>query len=436
MSRQTPTIAPFKFAAALSGHLDPLSAIENATRQCAEGLGNAAPDFAALFFSSHHVNAAPLLMRAVRERLGARHVIGCSAEWVLGGSNELEGVPGVSLLAASLPGTHITAFKTADLPTPREDSASELDAIGAACGFGPDHRGTILLADPFSTPSGAILPALVKARNKHGKPRSPDSRSSPIIGGFASSAGRPGANVLLIDGEQLASGGVGLSFSGNVRIDSLVSQGCKPIGQPMVVTACKSQMIGQLGGRPALRVLTEILDALDTGERQKLRRGLYIGRAINEYKPRFGRDDFLIRNVIGVERTQEAVAVAEILKVGQTVQFHIRDAQTADEDLSMLLDAQKLYETPAGVLLCTCNGRGTRLFDRPHHDTGAFSRAFAPASEASQQAKGGVAMPGPMSQVPMAGFFCAGEIGPVGDEVFVHGQAACAALFRRGDQVV
>ena len=436
MAHSASSIAQIKFAASLSGHLDPVAAAEHVATQCAEGLAGLSPDFAALHFSAHHAHAAPAILRAVRERLRPANLIGCSGEWILGGASEMEGVPGVTLAAAVLPGTRITTFNTSTLPAVRDNSAEDLDALGARCGFGHDHRGTIILADPFSTASGALLPALAAARNKLGPARTPAFQPRPIIGGFASSAGKPGGNVLILNDSIFNAGGVGISFSGNVRIDSLVSQGCKPIGQPLVVTAGKGQMISQLGGRPALRVLTEILDSLDTTERQKLRRGLFVGRAISEYKERFGRDDFLIRNVIGVEKAQEAVAVADIIRVGQTVQFHIRDAQTADEDLALLLDAQRLYDPPAGVLLFTCNGRGTRLFEQPNHDAAAISSAFAPPDDAAHIARAGVPMPQPAhTPVPLAGFFCAGEIGPVGDQVFVHGQTACAALFRAADQI-
>jgi small ligand-binding sensory domain FIST len=255
-------------------------------------------------------------------------------------------------------------------------------------------------------------------------------RSSPIIGGLASGSNKPGGNVLLLNDRVLRTGGVGLSLSGKIRVDSLVSQGCRPIGPTLLVTGCKGQMITHLGGRPALEALEEILDSLGPAMRERLRRGLFIGRAINEYKDRFGRDDFLIRHVIGVDKEHKFIAVADLLRIGQTIQFHVRDAATASEDLALLLDMQKLYEPPAGVLLFTCNGRGTRLFERPHHDAAAFARAFAPPMTGEQQAKGGTAMSAPSGGVPLAGFFCAGEIGPVGDQVFVHGQTTCAALFR------
>ncbi len=454
----TTTKPRLKIGAGVSGHLDASMAAEYAAGRCAEALAASAPgatpsttDMAVVFFSMHHADAAGAIAQVVRKRLDPKVIIGCTAEAVIGGEIEMENSPGVSIFAASMPGVKAHVFSTDELPVPKEAAPSAAAAGGSsggaatvdpeplarAAGLVADHRATILLADPFSVPLNALLPLMAHGRNE-ATGHTPDPnyagsllrRSSPIIGGLASGSNKPGGNVLLLNDRVLRSGGVGLSLSGKVRVDSLVSQGCRPIGPTLIVTGCKGQMITHLGGRPALEALEEILDSLGPAMRERLRRGLFIGRAINEYKDRFGRDDFLIRHVIGVDKEHKFIAVADLLRVGQTIQFHVRDAQTASEDLALLLDMQKLYEPPAGVLLFTCNGRGTRLFERPHHDAAAFSRAFAPPTTGEQQAKAGSPLPAPSSGVPLAGFFCAGEIGPVGDQVFVHGQTACAALFR------
>ncbi len=414
-------------------------AAEYAVGRCADAIGGEGKaDMAVVFISAHHADAAGAISHIVRKKLNTDVVIGCTAEAVIGGEIEMENSPGVSIFAASMPGATIHAFGTETMPTVKEESLADWDSrtMAAAAGMTADHRATILLADQFSVPLNTLLPALSKARND-ATGHQPDPnyagsllrRTSPIIGGLASGSNKPGGNVLLLNDRLMRAGGVGLTLSGKVRVDSLVSQGCRPIGQPLVVTGVKGQMLAQLGGRPALDALEEILDSLGPAMRERLRRGLFIGRAINEYKDRFGRDDFLMRNVIGVDKEHRAIAVADLLRVGQTIQFHVRDAVTASEDLSLLLDAQKLHEPPEGVLLFTCNGRGTRLFDRPHHDAAAFSRAFAPVQSAEEKSKGGSAIPGP-SVVPLAGYFCGGEIGPIGDQVFFHGQTTCAALFR------
>lgn len=433
----TSVSAQLKIGSGLSGHLDAAMAAEYAAGRCAESLGGATPDLVFCFFSAHHVESAANIAEAVRKRLSPRCLIGCSAEAVIGGEIEMEGAPGVSLMGAVLPGVAVHPFFTDEIPIALKPKAAEEGAAQVA-GFGPEHRATFLLCDPFSVPLNALLPIMCNARNLRAGGKPGERRPGPIIGGMCSAASKPEGNVLFLNERTLRSGGVGVGLSGPLRVDTLVSQGCRPIGPTMVITGCKGQMITTLGGRPAMEVLSEVLDSLSEEGKQRLRRGLFIGRAISEYKERFGRDDFLIRNVIGVERERGAIAVADLLRVGQTIQFHVRDAATAGEDLGLLLDVQKLYEPPAGVLLFTCNGRGARLFDRPHHDAAAFARAFAPPLSAEEQAKAGVPLTGSKTAggkpgaggVPLCGLFCAGEIGPVGEESFVHGQTACAALFR------
>ncbi|MBX3386198.1 MAG: FIST C-terminal domain-containing protein [Phycisphaeraceae bacterium] len=457
-------------ASSLSGHLDAKQAATQVARQCLEQLarrggggggGGDACDVAFMFFSRHHVEAARDLIRVVRGELRPRTLVSVSAEAVIGGEAELERQPGVSLLAMSLPGVRTKAFKVEELPGPLIDAENvpeeRLRRIGHEAGFDEDHRGTILLADPFSVPVVTMLPVLMRARDVcvafdphaqdgNARPR----RRTPIFGGMASAAGRAGGNVLALNDSIFTSGGVGVSFSGAMRIDTVLSQGCRPIGQPMVITGGKGQLITHLGGRPVLHVLSELLDSLEEDVKEQVRKGLFLGRAISEYKDRFGRDDFLIRNIVGVEQSMGAIAVGDLLRIGQTVQFHVRDRKTASEDLAMLLDAQQLHDRPAGGVLFTCNGRGTRLFEKPNHDAAMIARAFAPENPAMSagpmKAKMGREMApsaaalgegtepsetnGPGGPMPLAGFFAAGEIGPIGDEVFLHGQTACLGLFR------
>jgi small ligand-binding sensory domain FIST len=269
----------------------------------------------------------------------------------------------------------------------------------------------LLLADPFSVPMNALLPALSRARPAPAA--ASDARATakraPIIGGLASAAAKAGGNVMLFNDTIFRAGGVGVSLRGNIRVDSLVSQGCRAFGPPYVVTGGKGQIITSLGGKPALQALAEAIETLDEQGKKLLQRGIFIGRAITEYKARFGRDDFLIRGVIGVDKNTEALAVAELLRIGQTIQFHLRDAETASEDLGMLLDVQRLYDPPAGALLFTCNGRGTRMFSQPDHDAAAVATAFG--------------------SLPLAGFLAQGELGPIGKQNFVHGFTASVGLF-------
>jgi small ligand-binding sensory domain FIST len=235
---------------------------------------------------------------------------------------------------------------------------------------------------------------------------------------------------LLLEEEVRTHGLVGISLSGDIEVEGLVSQGCRPIGQPWVVTRARGNLILQLGGRPALEVIQDMVSELPAEDQARLHNSLLIGRVVNEYKDRFGRSDFLIRNIIGVDKDLKAIAVTDIVRPGVTVQLQLRDAQTASEDLLMLLDAQQLHERPRGALLFTCNGRGTRLFPQPNHDAARIITAFAGARPGEEAAKGGQLTGFTPGMLPLAGFFAAGEIGPVGGDSHLHGQTACAVLFR------
>lgn len=436
----SPTPPPtLRIAAAISAHASPVHAAEEVAVRCRAALAGAQPDLVLIFLTAQH--ADPTTARAVstviRRRLGPRCLLGVSGESIVGGETELEGAAGVSLWAATLPGVKVHPFKLEDVPIVRDPGPEELAAVAAAMGMTADdglpHRATFLFADPFSVAINAVLPTLAAAR-----PRDESGAAAPILGGMASASARPGGNVLLYKNEVLTRGAVGVSLRGNIRVDALVSQGCRPFGPTAVVTGAKNQLIKTLGGRPAMQVLHEALERLDENSRKLLHRGLFLGRVVNEYKDRFGRGDYLIRSVVGVDQDSGAIAVADLMRVGQTVRFHLRDAATADEDLALLLDAQRLYDPPAGALLFTCNARGQRLFDKPHHDATAIARAFAGRLAAEEKARAGtplapvgVAGKGAAAPpLPLAGFFAAGEIGPVGDGVFLHGHTACAALFR------
>lgn len=422
------TLGMLRIACGLSGHVHPVKAIEQVCEQCAAGLNNAGADLLVVFFSAHHMDAARAISYALRRRLNPKVLLGVSGEAVLGGEREIEQAPGISVFAAALPGVDIHVFRTEMLM----NFVSSGDRVGltAAAGFAGNSRATFILADPFSVPLNALLPALSAVRPEPSADAVRPMRL-PIVGGMASAAREPGKNTLLLDDQVLHEGGVGVTLSGRLRVDTLVSQGCRPVGPPMVLTGGKGQIITSLAGKSALRSITEVVEELDDrGKHLMQRGGLFLGRAVNEYKPRFGRDDFLIRPILSVDRDSEAIAVGDLMRIGQTVQLHVRDAETAHEDLEMLLDKQRLHDPATGALLFTCNGRGRRMFSTSDHDAGAIARAFVRARPGEQGAKGGATLPGGIPTMPVAGFFAGGEIGPLGDEVFVHGHTASAAFFR------
>jgi small ligand-binding sensory domain FIST len=201
-------------------------------------------------------------------------------------------------------------------------------------------------------------------------------------------------------------------ISGPVRLDTVVSQGCRPIGKPFVVTKAERNVIYELGGKPALLQLKELFDQLPTREQILVQRYLHVGRVVSEYRERFEQGDFLVRNVIGIDPGAGAIAIGDYIRTGQTVQFHVRDQEAADGELKQLLaEAKKLpLAEPSGALLFSCNGRGTNMFSQPDHDALAIDRAL-----------GGL---------PLAGFFAQGEIGPIGGQNFIHGFTASVAIFR------
>jgi small ligand-binding sensory domain FIST len=268
-------------------------------------------------------------------------------------------------------------------------------------GVDDDLRAVIMLADPFSTPITRLLPAITTCG---------ESGAVPVVGGLSSGASQPGNNVLVLDDKIVTSGALGVTVSGAFGLDIIVSQGCRPIGKPVVITKAQSNVIQELGGSPAVDVIQKLPAELDEREQALLSGGLLVGTVINEYKERFGRGDFLVRNILGFDKEHGAIAVGDMPRVGQTVQFHVRDADTAHEDLQLLLDAQQLKEPPLGGLLFTCNGRGSRLFKGQHHDIKTIRER--------------------LGEIPLAGCFAAGEIGPVGERSFLHGHTASLAVFR------
>jgi small ligand-binding sensory domain FIST len=257
----------------------------------------------------------------------------------------------------------------------------------------------VLLADPFTTPMEAVLGAFNRFY--------PDA---PVVGGMASGSPRAGGNALLLNGELLNNGAVGLALSGPVEIDVIVSQGCRPIGQPLVVTEAQENIIVSLDGVTPLAHLQHLLAELSPEDQGLLQQGLFVGRAIAPDQAGLGRGDFLIRGVMGLDQERGALVIGDRVEPGETIQFHVRDANTATEDLEMMLTPQLFFDPPAGGLLFSCNGRGTRLYDHPDGDISTIQNV--------------------VGQVELTGFFCAGEIGPIGGQNFLHGHTASLALFR------
>jgi small ligand-binding sensory domain FIST len=410
-----------RIAAAVSGNPQHRRALEQVCAQISAGLDAQAPDLAIVFASRHHLDNLERISEQIRGELKPGCLLGVTGESIIGGRMELERTPGISILAARMPGVSMHPCTGRDL-FPFEESPEGLAKLGRGFGADSDLRAAIVFADPFSIPVGGLLPAMNRARAY--------GQVGAIVGGMASGGSSPGLNGLILDDRVYRAGLVGVSIRGPVRIDTVVSQGCRGIGNNWIITKARKNVILQLGGRPALQVVREMVEELPEDDKTLLEKGLFLGLVINEYKDRFGRDDFLIRNVVGVDEYHDAVAINAIVRTGQTVRFHLRDAKTADEDLGLLLDAQQLREPPLGAMLVSCNSRGSRLFQRPHHDAAMVTRAFSSAPAGEELARGGEPITAQPPSLPLAGFFSNGEIGPVASESYLHAHSACLTLFR------
>jgi small ligand-binding sensory domain FIST len=267
-------------------------------------------------------------------------------------------------------------------------------------GANPAQTAVLLLGDPYTFPADLFLAEMNAVH-----------RGVRVLGGMASGMRGPGQTRLLLDDRCHEAGAVGVLLQGHFGLRSIVSQGCRPIGRPLVITRGQKNVIQELGGRPVLTQLQEMWQEMTPVEQELFQEGPHLGMVINEYRGEFQRGDFLVRNILGLDQETGSLAINDRVRVGQTVQFHIRDAATADEDLHALLqlDVQAHERRPAGALVFSCNGRGTRLFPEPHHDARAIR--------------------GEVGEVPLAGFFAQGELGPIGNQNFIHGFTASVALF-------
>lgn len=399
-------------ASGLSSHVDAVMAAEQVCEQVSQGLAGARPDLSLLFISGGHAAQAAAIAAEVRKSMDPGALLGVTGDGVVGADVEMERQPAVSMLAVTMPGTTVQSFLYADMPFVGDNDPAAQEKLARVIGAEKDLRGVFMFADPFSVPAAPVVEAMSRCRSAV-----PGLKRVPVIGGMASAAKGPGGNAIVLNDRVLRSQGAGLSVRGSVSIDTLVSQGCRPIGKPWIITDGGRNAVKQLGGRPALEVLRETLEELNDADRQLIPNGVFVGRVINEYKDRFGRGDFLVRGIVGVDQGSGALGVGDNVRRGQTIQFHLRDAATAGEDLRLLLDAQRLQVPPAGAMLVTCNGRGSGLFGERHHDVRTISAALSVKAD---------------EPMPMAGFSAAGEFGPIGDDSFIHGFTAVLAMFRPG----
>ena len=376
------------FAAALSEHPDFASATGDVVGRVLEALGDpeSPPDLAMLFVTPVHASVLDQIVETVNATLRPKSLLGCAAVSVVGGEREIERGPAISLWAGRTgPVTpfHLTVSQSPD----------GLTFTGWPDTIPDDASALLLLPDPFTFPTDDLLRRMEE-----------DRPGLPVVGGMASAARMPGANRLVIDDRVVNAGAVGAFLGPQVEVTTVVSQGCRPVGSPFVVTRAEHNIVYELAGRSAVERLQEVAAGLTDEDRELLADLVQIGRVIDENKLDFGPGDFLVRGVVGADPNSGALRVGDIVEVGSTAQFQVRDHTTADQELRKMVEGR----SADSALVFTCNGRGTHLFPEPHHDAQIVSEGLAGA--------------------PVAGMFCAGELGPIGGHNFMHGFTASVVL--------
>jgi small ligand-binding sensory domain FIST len=354
-----------------------------------------------LFMSPEYFPIASQVLELVRVHAQVPMLVGCSSAGLIIGAREVEDADGLVLALYSLPGANLRTFRFT------QEQVEEADGPAywrQKTGLAPDDfNGWLVLADPFHLDAESWLRQWTEAY-----------APKPIFGGLASGTMTQPVTQVYLDGAVYEEGGVGLAVGGDVELHGVISQGCTPIGETWTITRAEQNFIHEIGNRPAYEVLVETFNSLPPREQQTAPGNLFIGLVINEYLEDFHRGDFLVRNIIGADPHTGSLAVGAFARQGQTLQFQRRDARAATEDMTALLERAR-QELPGrmvyGACLCCCNGRGYRLFGHPNHDAGLVQEHL-----------------GPMA---LTGFFCNGEIGPIGRKNFLHGYTAALALFMR-----
>ena len=374
------------------------SDIEEVAAELVDGAGSSEADLAVLFVSHHYDPRLGDLLHQVHSGINVRNLIGCTGESIIGPDREVEGQPAAVLWLASMPDVRVLPFliDQEDLHE-FEDVSALIDRVGATP---EDDPSFVILAEPFTFDILTGLKYLDEAYPNR-----------PKVGGLASGADEPGQNRLFINDQELRQGLVGVALTGPVRIDTVVSQGCRPVGDSFVVTKAHDNIIEELGGQKPYDVLRQVYMEAASEDQALMQRGLHVGVMLSEHSGQSRPSDFLINNLLGVYE-ESKLAIGYLIRPGQKIQFHVRDASSADADMQSMLQAKRDHtaSAPTGGLLFNCNGRGRRLFAQDNHDIALVNQAF--------------------DSCQVAGFFAQGEIGPVGGKTFVHGFTSSLILFQ------
>jgi small ligand-binding sensory domain FIST len=355
------------------------------------------PDLVLAFVSPHHAANYARVAGWVYEYLQPGTFAGCSAAGVIGGGRELENREALSLTAAWLPDTKVClaylehtpeapeAIWPALLETPSPDEVSAL----------------ITLVDPYSFDAESLLEGLDRVYPGTSK-----------LGGLVSGGAENRAPALFTGDDVHREGALVLALTGDWDLKTIVAQGCRPVGEPYIVTRARGNVIRELNaGKPA-EVLRRVYDNMNARDHSLFNTSLFLGIDMGDQRSRYGAGDFLIRNVLGIDPDSGAMAIDARVRDYQVVQFHLRDNEASAHDLTQRLRALTTAQSPEsirGALLFSCLGRGERLYGIPNHDSDAFAQRVSPAS--------------------LSGFFGNGEIGPVGPRTYLHGYTSVFAVF-------
>lgn len=393
-------LAPMAVAGLLRGSVDEpalRAQLEEARLRLPEGR----VDLALVFVSPQVLPRISEILEIVQVHGRARLLAGCSGSGVIANAEEVEEGPALSFLLLQLPGAQLHPIR---IPPAQLGSESEA-AWPALTRISPEAcRGWLAFADPYSFDTETWLEQWNEAYP-----------NVPTIGGLAAGPPETSMSHLFLNQEIYSDGALVIALTGSISLESVVSQGCRPIGRAWTVTSADRNLIQRIGNLPALNVLQDTFEGLSSGDKSRAGGNIFVGLAMNEYQEEHVRGDFLVRNLLAADPKTGVVAVGAHVRVGQTLQFQFRDGASAAEDFSTLLDQAAIRLADRRVLaacLFSCTGRGARLFGSPNQD----------ALRLHQH-------PGLGAALPVTGFFCNGEIGPVGQRSYLHGYTASAALF-------
>lgn len=394
-----------KLASAIAVEYDFEEAFNRCVNTVVQELGSRRPaSLVLVFVSSAFSEEVQRIPDMLKSHFPKALALGCTAQGVIGNGLEEERRPAIALMAVHLPKTKITPFRITqeNLPSPDDSPDAWTDLIGLS----PENQTSFLiLMDPFTSPAEEILAGLDFA-----------FPNAPKVGGIASGGQTPGSNSLFLAKYMYTEGAVGVALTGDVVLDTIVAQGCRSIGEPMRITKCQQNLLLEVDGQPPITYLQELYQRLTPKDQELLRGNLLLGIAMEPIDALNDgtKVEYLIRNILGGDKDRGILAISEMLREGQLVQFHVRDASAAKEDLSQRITGYMNAtnrKTLAGALLFQCNGRGTHMYGITNHDTDLFRKLAGP--------------------LPIGGFFCGGEIGPVGSSTYLHGFTSSFAIFRK-----